>query len=93
MRLRLPDGYRVPPHTHPQPERVTVLSGTLHIGMGGRFDPAKAKAMPAGTFGIWPAGMKHFAWAEGQTVIQVHGNGPWSIHYVNPADDPRQSKQ
>ena len=92
MRAKLPDGYRVPPHTHPKTERVTVISGELHIGMGGKFDEKATKAMPAGTYGHWPAGMKHFAWAKGETVIQVHGTGPWSIQYLNPDDDPRNKK-
>jgi len=91
MRVKMPDGYRIPPHTHPKPERVTVLSGTFHVGMGDRFDPTKGKAMPAGSFGTWPAGMKHFVWAEGETVIQLHGVGPWTLAYVNPEDDPRKS--
>ncbi len=93
MRLKMPDGYRIPPHTHPKPERVTVISGTFHIGMGNTFDPAKGTAMPAGTFGTWAPGMKHFVWATGETVIQLHGNGPWVIEYVNPADDPRKAKK
>ncbi len=92
MRVKMPDGYRIPPHTHPKPERVTVISGTLYIGMGGTFDEKKGKAMPAGTFGRWPAGMKHFGWTKGETVVQLHGTGPWSIKYVNPTDDPRNKK-
>jgi quercetin dioxygenase-like cupin family protein len=93
MRVRLPDGYRIPPHTHPQPERITVISGTFHVGMGDKFDAAKGKAMPAGTFGTWPAGMKHYVWAKGETVIQLHGTGPWTLTYVNPQDDPRNAKK
>jgi quercetin dioxygenase-like cupin family protein len=93
MRLKLPDGYRVAPHTHPKPERVTVLSGTLHLGMGDKFDAAKGKAMPAGSYGSWPPGMKHYAWVTGETVIQLHGNGPWKIDYLDPADDPRKRKK
>ena len=92
-RLKLPDGYRVPPHTHPYTERITVLSGTFHIGMGDRFDEKAGTAMPAGSYGHWPAGMQHFVWAEGETVLQFHGVGPWSIRYVNPADDPRHQKE
>ncbi len=92
MRLKLPDGYRIPPHTHPKTERVTVISGTFNIGMGERFDPAMSKEMPAGTFGFWPEGMKHFAWAKGETIVQLHGIGPWSIQYLNPLDDPRNAK-
>ncbi len=93
LRVRMPDGYRIPPHTHPKPERVTVLSGTFYIGMGDKFDPEKGRAMPAGSFGTWPAGMKHFVWAKGETVIQLHGTGPWSLTYVNPEDDPRKSRK
>jgi quercetin dioxygenase-like cupin family protein len=93
FRVKVPDGYRIPPHTHPKTERVTVLSGTFHIGMGDRFDEKAGKAMPAGTYGHWPAGMKHFVWVEGETVLQFHGTGPWSIQYVNPEDDPRNQKE
>jgi hypothetical protein len=93
IRLRLPDGYRIAPHTHPKPERVTVISGTFNIGMGDRFDPSKGTAMPAGTFGTWAPGMKHFVWASGETVIQLHGAGPWMIEYVDPADDPRRANR
>jgi quercetin dioxygenase-like cupin family protein len=89
MRVRIPDGYRVPPHTHPKTERVTILGGTLHLAMGDRLDRASAKPMPAGSYGYWPAGMKHAAWAEGETTLQIHGTGPWEINYLNPADDPR----
>jgi quercetin dioxygenase-like cupin family protein len=93
FRVKFPDGYRVPPHTHPKPERMTVISGTLYFGMGEKFDRAGAREMPAGTFGTWPAGMKHYGWAKGETVLQVHGEGPWTITYVNPADDPRKARK
>lgn len=93
FRLKLPDGYRIPPHMHPKAERITVLSGTFHLGMGDKFDERKAKPLPAGTYGQWPAGMKHFVWAKGETVLQLHGTGPWSIQYVNPADDPRDQRR
>jgi quercetin dioxygenase-like cupin family protein len=92
FRVKLPDGYKVPPHTHPKRERMTVLSGTLYLGVGEKFDTGKGKELPAGTYGTWPAGMKHFAWVKGETVLQVHGEGPWTINYVNPADDPRNKK-
>jgi len=92
FRVKVPDGYRIPPHTHPQTERVTVISGTFNIGMGDTFDQKKTKAMPAGTFGHWAANMKHFVWVKGETVVQFHGNGPWTIEYLNPQDDPRKQK-
>lgn len=90
MRLKLPDGYHIPAHTHPKTERVTVISGTFVLAMGEKLERAGAQELPAGTYGYWPAGMKHAAWAKGETVVQVHGVGPWVINYVNPADDPRR---
>jgi hypothetical protein len=92
FRVKVPDGYRIPPHTHPKTERVTVISGTFHIGMGEKFDDKAAKAMPAGTYGYWESGMTHFVFVKGETIVQFHGMGPWSIKYVNPADDPRTQK-
>jgi quercetin dioxygenase-like cupin family protein len=93
MRIKLPDGYRLPPHTHPKPERVTVISGTFNLGMGDTFDASKGTAMPAGAYGTWPAGMKHYVWVKGETVVQFHGDGPWTITYLNPTDDPRNAKK
>jgi quercetin dioxygenase-like cupin family protein len=92
MRLRLPDGFRIPPHFHGGVEHITVIEGTFNVGMGETFDAAAAKPMPAGTFGFWPAGMRHFAFTRGATTLQLHGQGPWTITYVNPADDPRGRK-
>ena len=93
FRVKVPDGYKIPPHTHPKPERVTVISGTFHLGMGETFDAKKGEVLPAGTYGTWPAGMKHYVWVKGETVVQFHGDGPWVIQYVNPADDPRNAKK
>ena len=90
FRVKVPDGYRIPPHTHPRPERVTVISGTFHIAMGETFGVSKGQVMPAGSYGTWPAGMTHFVWVKGETVVQFHGDGPWKIEYANPADDPRK---
>jgi uncharacterized protein DUF4437 len=92
MRLWFPDGFKIQPHWHPKVERVTVISGMLNLGMGDKFDQTATRAIPAGTFGFWPAEMKHFAWAKGETVLQLHGMGPWMINYVNPSDDPRKPK-
>jgi quercetin dioxygenase-like cupin family protein len=93
FRLKIPDGYRVAPHTHPKTERVTVMSGTFNIGMGDTFDEKATKEMTAGAYGFWPAGMTHFVWAKGETILQFHGMGPWSIRYVNPLDDPRNARK
>jgi quercetin dioxygenase-like cupin family protein len=92
MRLQMPDGYKIPPHFHRQFEHVTVVSGTFNLGMGDKFDQGAGQAMPAGAFGFLPPEMKHYAWAKGETVVQLHGMGPWEIVYVNTADDPRTKK-
>jgi hypothetical protein len=91
IRLSAPDGYRVPPHFHPTAENVTVLSGIFHVGTGDTFDTAKADKLAAGGFVSLPAGMHHYAWMEGPTVVQVHGTGPFALTYVNPADDPQSA--
>jgi len=93
VRFQFPEGYHIAAHTHPKTERVTVISGALYLATGESLDRNSAKELPAGSFGYWPAGMKHAAWSEGQTVIQLHGVGPWQINYVNPADDPRNAKK
>jgi len=93
LRFRFPDGFRVGPHLHTQTEHATVLAGVLHLGMGERFDRSNTRALAAGSFGFWPAGTPHYAWAEGETILQLHGQGPWTISYINPADDPRKQPQ
>lgn len=92
FRVKVPDGFTIAPHTHPKAERITVITGTFNIAMGEKVDKTIGKAMPTGSFGYWPAGMKHFAWVTGETIVQLHGNGPWQINYLNPADDPRNAK-
>jgi mannose-6-phosphate isomerase-like protein (cupin superfamily) len=89
LRLWMPDGYTIPPHFHAATEHVTVVQGAFLVGMGDRLDPSKFAELPTGTFGAIPAGMRHFARAKGEVIIQLHGTGPWSLTYVNPADDPR----
>jgi quercetin dioxygenase-like cupin family protein len=93
MRLKMPKGYRIAPHTHPKPEIVTVISGTARLGMGETPDPAKAKVLPAGSFFAMSPGMPHYFLADDETVIQLNSTGPWSLTYVNPKDDPRQNTQ
>jgi quercetin dioxygenase-like cupin family protein len=93
VRLSMPDGYKIPAHSHPTTEHVTVISGEFHVGMGDKLDETKGTTLPAGSFGYLPAQMNHFAWAKGATVVQVHGEGPFAIRYVDPADDPRTAKQ
>lgn len=93
FRIKASDGYRIPPHTHPKVERITVIEGTFNFGMGEKFDEKATRPMPRGTYGYWPAGMTHFVFTKGETILQFHGTGPWTINYVNPADDPRNAKK
>src|SRR5262245_923472 len=91
IRLKLPAGYKVAPHWHPTDEHVTVLAGTMGLGMGEKFDQAAMKEIPAGGYGMLPAEMRHFAMAKTAATIQVHGMGPFVLNYVNPADDPSKT--
>lgn len=93
MRLKLPKGYHIPPHTHPRPEIVTVISGTFRLGMGEKAEAGEGKALPAGSFLALLPGTAHFAYADEDTVIQLNSTGPWNLTYVNPTHDPRKKKQ
>jgi quercetin dioxygenase-like cupin family protein len=93
IRLQAPAGYKVPPHTHPAAEYVTVISGVLSVGAGEKFDEAAGKQLEAGGYVVMPAGMAHYAWSTGEAVIQIASMGPFAIKYVNPADDPRNAKK
>jgi len=90
LRIKMPAGYKVPPHWHPTDEQVSVLEGALMMGMGEKFDQATMKSLSAGSFAVMPKEMRHYVHAKGATVIQVQGIGPFGISYVNPADDPRK---
>lgn len=89
-RLKFPANYKIPPHWHPVIERVTVLSGTFNMGMGDTFDANSTHALVAGGTAIMQPKTNHFAWTNSETVVQLHGTGPWGINYVNPTDDPRK---
>jgi hypothetical protein len=91
LRLKMPAGYRIPPHWHPTDENVTVLSGTLGAGMGDTFNKSNGTLLKAGGFVCMPKDVHHYAWAQGPTTIQVHGLAPFAFTYVNPADDPRNA--
>jgi quercetin dioxygenase-like cupin family protein len=89
IRIKMPAGFKIAPHWHPTEEHATVLSGTFALGMGEKFDPNALKDIPVGGYSRLPAEMRHFAMARTETTVQVHGNGPFAVNYVNPADDPR----
>jgi quercetin dioxygenase-like cupin family protein len=90
VRAKMPDGYKVPPHWHSVDESLTVLQGTILVGHGDQMDPGSMQELGVGGFAHMPKGMRHYVVAKGETVIQVNGNGPFDITYINPADDPRK---
>ncbi|MGO4573206.1 cupin domain-containing protein [Microvirga sp. 2TAF3] len=92
IRLKAPAGYRIPAHSHPTAERVTVISGDFHFGMGDKLDEAKAEKLGSGGFVDLPAKMNHYAFMSTESVVQIDSEGPFVITYVNPADDPSKSQ-
>ena len=86
LRLRCADGAKIPAHWHPADENITVLKGTLLVGMGENFDEAKLRAMNVGNFVSLPREMRHFAMSKGETIVQIHGAGPFQANWVNPAE-------
>jgi len=93
LRLRLPAGYNIPPHWHSMTERVTVLTGALHVGMGDTLDRKASQTLEPGGFVSLPAQMHHYAWTATPTVVQISLEGPFDVFYVNPADDPQNKLQ
>jgi|ERR1700683_1968444 len=91
VRLKMPAGYKISAHWHPTDEQVTVLSGTLAIGMGDKLDETKGVTLRAGGFGVAPAHMNHYAWSKTGAVIQINLMGPFALTYVNAADDPTRA--
>ena len=91
FRLKFPADYKIPAHWHPAIEHVTVISGTFNMGIGDKLDAAKTTGLSAGSVAIMQPKTTHFAWTKEETIIQVHGVGPWAINYVNPEDDPRKN--
>jgi quercetin dioxygenase-like cupin family protein len=92
IRVKMPDGYKIPPHWHPKRENVTVISGDFKVGMGDTWNDSKMMTFGAGSFAYLDPEMHHYAMASGPTVVQVHGMSPLQFNYVNPNDDPSKKK-
>lgn len=91
QRVKFPANYKVPPHTHPYAEVVTVLSGSFGNGMGEKFDPSKGEMLPAGSVFSLPGKHAHYVWTTNEeVVVQINFTGPGGINFINPADDPRK---
>ena len=92
LRLRFPANYSLPAHWHSMAERVTVLSGAFHVGMGDTLDRHASQTLEPGGFVSLAATMHHFAWTATPTVVQINLEGPFDIFYVNAADDPQKQQ-
>lgn len=92
IRLKMPSGFKIAPHWHPKRENVTVISGTFKVGMGDKFDETRMMSFPAGSFAYLDPDMHHYAMADGEVIVQVHGMSPVQFNYVNPEDDPSKKK-
>jgi quercetin dioxygenase-like cupin family protein len=90
VRLKVPAGFAIAAHTHPNDENVTVVSGSFNIGTGDKLDRTKGMLLKAGGYSSVAKGMTHYAWFTEDSIIQLHGMGPQGVTYVNPADDPRK---
>jgi len=90
VRVKVPAGVTLMPHTHPEDRIYTVISGVFYIGLGKTFDASKLVAYAPGSVVVLPANTPHFHRAlSGEYVTQVTGVGPLGVEYVNPHDDPR----
>lgn len=92
LRILIPANRRIAPHYHTAIEHVTVISGNFNVGHGEKFDKAKTKALAAGDVAIMQPKTPHFVWVDKETIVQVHGVGPWTVTFVDPKDDPRKKK-
>jgi len=89
LRLKMPKGYRIPPHMHAGAEILTVISGALNLGLGPSADHATVEMLPAGSLSSMPQGVVHYVFVTEDSVVQINAIGPWGIDYANPKDDPR----
>ena len=90
-RLKMPPGYKIPPHWHTRDEQLTILSGLFVLHMGDTME-APATNLDPGSFHFLPGKMHHAAEVKGETIVQIDGMGPFDIHYLNPADNPNKPK-
>jgi quercetin dioxygenase-like cupin family protein len=83
-RTRFAPGRGLGPHHHAHTTTITVLEGQLRLGIGSKVDSSAARAYPPGSFLVIPAGVPHFEWGEGETIIQLSGMGPLGYTRVAP---------
>jgi hypothetical protein len=61
------------------------------MGVGDTLDPTKTKKLDAGSVAIMQPKTHHSGITGAEdTMLQLHGTGPWTVTYVNPTDDQRK---
>src|SRR3954470_14882363 len=91
IRVKVPSGVKLMPHSHPEDRVYTVISGVFYIGLGDEFDADKLQAYPPGGVIVLPGNTPHFHWARsGEYISQVNATGPLGLEYLDPSDDPRK---
>ena len=93
VRLSLPANYKLAPHLHAQAENLTIISGEFYIGMGDKADAKAAHELKAGGYHYLPATQHHYAFTKAPTVVQIGGEGPFNITYIDPKDNPAAAKK
>ena len=81
MRIRELPGTIIPPHRHPVDEHITVVQGTIYFGVGEKFDRAAMKEIKTGGYAFIPKGSTMFGYIPDGAIVQVHGVGPFHIHW------------
>ena len=81
IRIRELPGGIIPPHRHPVDENITVVQGTLYFGVGEKFDRGAMTELKAGSYAFIPKGRTMFGWTPEAAIVQVHGVGPFHIHW------------
>ena len=92
VRLKFPAGFKIPAHSHPSFEAVTVISGSLTFGTGDKLDESKGEKLTAGSFIHLPENMNHYVFSTAESIVQINSVGPFDVKYANPGDDPRKTQ-
>ena len=91
MRIRELPGTIVPPHSHPVDEHITVVQGTWYFALGQEYKAEALQELKAGTYAFAPKGSTMFGYSPTGAIVQVHGVGPFRIHWhggLHTLDDP-----
>ena len=82
VRFKTSQGFKMPPHTHPKDERVTILKGRAYVAFGKDANKGDAKAFGPGDYYENARNEIHTVWADDGTIIQITGIGPWEANFI-----------